>query len=144
MAQSTASAGAPRWVYRLGLLQTAALILGNAGLTLGALPVLTSPSVLGLLALSWAIAAFSAWCTSAWRRGRPWAWWVFAVLSGLDVVYGLAELGVGGSPWSAWYSVAAGAGMLILLTYPGNRERRNGPVEPLPVNAHPADPSYYR
>ena len=34
MAQSTASAGAPRWVYRLGLLQTAALILGNAGLTL--------------------------------------------------------------------------------------------------------------
>jgi apolipoprotein N-acyltransferase len=131
-------------VYRLGVLQTAALILFSVGFTVSALPVLTSPAVLGILALSWSFVVLAAWCTSAWRRGRPWAWWTFAVLSGLDVVYGLAELGAGGSSWEAWYSLVIGAGTLILLSHPENRDRRNGPVEPFPVNAPPADPSYYR
>src|SRR5690349_9925255 len=144
MARSTAGPGPQRWVYRLGVLQTVLLALPTVALTLSALPVLTSLPVVGLVALPWTVVAFSAWSTSAWRRGRPWAWWTFAVFGGLDVVYGFAPSVGGGSLWSAWFPVAVGAGTLILLFHPENRGRRNGPVEPLPVNSHPPDPSYFR
>jgi hypothetical protein len=126
-------------VYRLGALQTAILCLLTVGVALAALP-------LGILvvALPGMLAAFYAWSTSAFRRGRRWAWWAWAVVSGLDVITGLVQLGAGGSSWSAWYSLAVGAGTLVLLVHPANQDRVNGPVEPFPWNAHPADVGYYR
>jgi hypothetical protein len=96
-----------------------------------------------LVAVPCVVTSFFAWSTSAWRRGRRWAWWVWAVVSGLDVLTGLVRLGVGGSSWSAWYALAVGGGTLILLNHPANRDRRKGPVQAFRVNAHPADASYY-
>ena len=63
---------------------------------------------------------------------------------GLDVVVGQVRLLTGGSSWSGWYSLAIGGGTLVLLFRPANRAFVNGPVEPFPWNAHPADASYYR
>jgi hypothetical protein len=132
---------APRWVYRLGVLQTVILGLCTGVLTLFALPLGAVAVV--ILAVLGAVTGLFAWSTWAWRRGRRWAWWVWAVLSGLDVLTGLVQLGAGGSSWSAWYSLAVGGGTLVMLNHPTNRDRQKGPVEPFPVNAHPADASYY-
>jgi hypothetical protein len=142
MARFWADLDAARWVYRLGLLQTAFLCLGTVFLPLSVLPL--GGFALVIMAVLAAVTAFSAWSTSAWRRGRPWAWWVWAIVSGLDVGTALVRLGAGGSSWRAWYSLVVCGGTLALLGHPANRDRRNGPVEPLPVNAHPADVSYYR
>jgi hypothetical protein len=142
MAWFWANLDAPRWVYRLGLLQTAILCLYTVCLAVFGLPL--GPVALAIAALPAALAAFWAWSTSAWRRGRPWAWWMWAVVSGLGVVSALLGLLTGGSSWSDWCSLVIGGGTLVLLSHPANRDRVNGPVEPLPVNAHPADASYYR
>jgi hypothetical protein len=68
---------------------------------------------------------------------------MWAILSGVEVVTRLVQLGAGGSSWSAWWSLVVGGGMLVLLSHPTNRVRRNGPVTTFPVNAHPADASCY-
>lgn len=141
MARFWADLDAPRWVYRLGVLQTAILCLCTAGLTPVALPL--GALALAVLAVPGAITGLFAWSTSAWRRGRRWAWWMWAVVSGLDVVTGLVQLGAGGSSWSAWYPLAVGAGTMVLLSHPENRYRRHGPVQPLPVIARSADLSLH-
>jgi hypothetical protein len=130
-------------VYRLGVLQTAILILFTVSLALFGVSLVPVAFAVLMVAVPGACTAFFAWSTSAWRRGRRWAWWVWAVVSGLDVITGLVQLGAGGSSWSAWYSLAVGGGTLVLLNHPANRDRLKGPVAPLPVNAHPADVSYY-
>ena len=136
MATFWADLDASRWVYRLGMLQTAIACLFTVGLTLLALPL--GPVALAIPALAGALAAFSAWTTSAWRRGRPWAWWVWTVSSGLGAMKGLFALAAGGSSWSAWWPLVSSGGMLLVLAHRENRKRANGPVEPLPLNAHPA------
>jgi hypothetical protein len=143
MARFWANLDAPRWVYRLGVLQTALLCLLTGLTALFALPLGPSPFAIVILAVLAAVAAFCAWSTSAWRRGRPWAWWMWAVVSVLGVAFALIGLLVRGSSWSDWYSLVTCGGTLVLLGHPANRNRLIGPVEPLPVNAHPADLSFH-
>ena len=106
MARFWANLDAPRWVYRLGALQTAVLCFCTACLALFGLPLGPSAFAIVILAVLAALAALCAWSTSAWRRGRPWAWWMWAVVSGLGVVSALLGLLTGGSSWSDWCSVS--------------------------------------
>ncbi|MET0763826.1 MAG: hypothetical protein ABWY29_03105 [Blastococcus sp.] len=78
------------------------------------------------------IAVLSGWLTSAWRRGRPWAWWAAVVLAGMGVNAGVMGL-LGGDV--SWFTppllVFDGLSFLFLL-HPHSRSRVERRQPPLP------------
>jgi hypothetical protein len=132
--------GAPRWAYRLGMLQATLLWLFTGWLLFLGLPL---GGLVVLVVIPASLAALASLSTSAWRRGESWAWWIWASLSvlfGLKAMRGLVGTG---SSLVDWYLLISCATMLALLAHPDNRPRMHGRVEPLLVNSAIDEPRYH-
>ena len=70
-----------------------------------------------------AFVALSGWLTAAWRKGRPWAWWVATILSGLrlaETVLGALE---GDLSWLGSVLLVFDGLLLAHLFHPACRAR---------------------
>ena len=108
---------AEHWVHVSGMAATTLLVLWTlgvalAGLAAGLLVAALIPAVL---------AGLSGWLTSAWRRERPWAWWVWTVGAAVTFLTGVNGLAQG---WPPGGLLAGGSGaLLLLLAHPDCRGR---------------------
>jgi hypothetical protein len=108
---------AEHWIHVFGIVGTTVLVLWTvwavpAGIAAGPVVVAVFPA---------AIAALAGWLTSAWRRERPWSWWVWTALATVGLLSGLsalAQLRLVAIPWC----VVSG-GLLLLLVHPDSRAR---------------------
>ena len=121
---------AERWVYRIGMVSTALLALA----TLAVLVLGLGQGAAWVALLPAALAAFSGWITAAWRRGRPWSWWVWIVLAGTGTPAAVADAVVEPSIGNA-VGLAINLTVLALLCHPRSRARIHGPVAALPTPA---------
>src|SRR4029453_18370448 len=82
------------------------------------------------------IAVLSGCLTSAWRRGKPWAWGAAVGLAGMGVNAGVMGL-LGGD--ASWFTPALlvfdGLSFLFLL-HPDSRARVERRTPPLPDREH--------
>lgn len=119
---------AEHWVHRLLATQTFVLVLVTLWLLL-------TGWALGLAFLAVIPAVYvglSGWMTAAWRRGRPWAWWVATVLSGMRVVGSLVALLEGDASWLDAALLVFDGVLLAFLFHPDGRARVvRPPAEPV-------------
>ena len=110
---------AEHWVHRLLATQTFVLVLFTLWAVLGGW-------VHGLLLLATipaALMGLSAWLTAAWRKERPWAWYVATILAGMRFEGNLMGLLVGSvSVLTAALLVFDGL-LLVLLLHPDSFAR---------------------
>jgi hypothetical protein len=123
---------AERWVYRI--LQITTVLGAVAAFFVGVFAL--AQGVLLVVPLAALVAALPAWFTSAWRRGRRWAWWVLVIGAAWGVVQTLVEL-LAPSPWT-FVGLALNVGFLLLLCHPDCRPRIHGPVAELGTRRDPA------
>jgi hypothetical protein len=110
---------APRWVHNLAASATTLLcVLTGLALLAG-----VRYGVPQMAVLPGALAALSGWMTSAWRRGRPWSWWVWAVGAGIGVASALGALLSSGPSWSSVLGLGLNGALLLLLGHPDSRAR---------------------
>jgi hypothetical protein len=110
---------AEHWVHRLLATQTFVLVLVTVwtfamGLGHGLVLLTVFPATM---------VALSGWLTAAWRKERPWAWYVAAILFGMRFAGSLSAV-LGGTV--SWVSVALlvfDGLLLVNLFHPNGRAR---------------------
>ncbi len=75
--------------------------------------------------------AAAGWLSSAWRRERPWAWWVLTPLSGLLLLVGVDDLLTVGPSWFRSPRLVFYGVLLLLLAHPDSRAR----IQPVRADA---------
>jgi hypothetical protein len=108
---------AEHWVHVWGMVATTLLGLG----TLWALFGGWLAGVPLVAVLPAALSALSGWLTSAWRRERPWSWWVWTV--GSAVVFLASLNGLAQGRLLGGVLVVASGVLLVLLAHPDSRAR---------------------
>lgn len=118
---------AERWVHVWGMAATTLLVLASVW------TLFTGwfAGVAFMAVVPGALAALVGGVTSAWRRGRPWAWWVWTI--GAAVVGATAANALAAGRAVALAPLAAAGLLLALLFHPDCRVRIGSP----PVDAGP-------
>jgi len=116
---------AEHWVHVWGVVATTLLVIGSLVAVIAGFAV--STPVMAVFPV--ALAALSGWLTSAWRRERPWAWWVWTIGSAVGFATALDGLASGRGVAAA--SLAASGILLVLLFHPDSRARVERPSVPL-------------
>jgi hypothetical protein len=76
------------------------------------------------------LVGLSGWLTAAWRRERPWAWWVATILFGMRFgANGLALL-AGDVSWLSAAQLVFDGLLLAFLFHPVSRARTDPPATP--------------
>jgi hypothetical protein len=108
---------AEHWVHVWGMVVTAALALATMWALVGG----WLAGVPFVAVLPAALASLAGWLTSAWRRERPWAWWVWTTGAAAAAVTALNTL-IAGRPVAVAALIATGI-LLLLLFHPDSRAR---------------------
>ena len=108
---------AEHWVHVAGMVATALLALWTTWALFGG----WLAGVPFVAVLPAALASLTGWLTSAWRRERRWAWWVWTV--GSTAAFATALNGVVSGRGLAVAPLLAVGVLLLLLFHPDSRAR---------------------
>jgi hypothetical protein len=113
-------------VHRLLCTQTFVLVL----ITLWAIAVGLTHGFVLLAVLPATLVGLSGWLTAAWRRERPWAWWVATILFGIRFAADGLALLAGDVSWLSSAQLIFDGLLLAYLSHPDCRARIDPPVAP--------------
>ena len=117
---------AEHWVHRLLATQTFVLVL----LTLWTVADGLAHGLVVLTVIPATFVGLSGWLTAAWRKRRPWAWWVATILFGMRFAGSGLGLLAGDVSWLNSALLVFDGLLLAYLFHPAGRARIDQPMAP--------------